>query len=138
MHPEVESSIRAGARKYLAALMDPIHPVGKLYVGAAEVGVVTFDDLYFLGLVDECNIRARRDLVEMGQAPIVTERETGIPFFDVKDPDFEAKETEREYTLVADLYRITPDQAEERWYDIMRRITRFRNESLPKPPEEPR
>lgn len=48
MHPEIEDQVRIEARQYVTGVMSERND----YAMAAEEGRITFDDLYFIGLVN--------------------------------------------------------------------------------------
>ena len=59
MHPEIEGSVREYAREFM---LGEIGERGK-YCKAAEAGIISFDDIYFLGII-EGSERVSLDAVE--------------------------------------------------------------------------
>jgi len=46
------------------------------------------------------------------------------------DPDFRARESERAYRLVAELYSCTPSDAEDRFYEIYSNVNRYSKDQI--------
>lgn len=133
LHPEVESEIREQARQYLSTSMT-FEMNGKIdpYVSAAERGVISFDDIYFLGIHNAAGSISLENIIETGQATMIevsTEHgEFTVPAED--DPAFRRLVDDRGNYLVGLIYNITPEQAKDRFYDINRKVTQDHNRSL--------
>ena len=128
MHPEIADRLREGARKYLAAALAEGDP----YARMAEKSVISFDDIYFLGVVNEAHSIRESGLVETGQVDVV-EQETplGAMQFAVTDTvKFRDRVSNEGYRLVGELFNINPEAAEERFYEIQRRVTECHNREL--------
>ncbi len=130
MNKTVEQKIREFALAYVGNHIQSQHP----YALAARDGVITFDDLFFLGAVDAVQSQTLQALVEMGSAPLCTEKtEQGdTPFIVQDERDFRDRIGNIGYRLLAEMYRCSSQSAEERFYDIQRKVTEFHNQNLRK------
>ena len=113
----VEQKIREFALAYVGNHIQSQHP----YALAAKDGVITFDDLFFLGTVDAVQSETLQALVGMSSAPLHTEKtERGdVPFVIQDDRDFQDKISTIGYNLIAEMYKCTPQAAEDRFYDCL-------------------
>ncbi|GEM_PF-4463730 len=151
MHPEIEEAIREKARAYLRTEttkpeydelveQNPIMSTSvghmlrqiSIYCRAAEQGVISFDDIYFLGVVSGAQTIAEERLIESGQAPI-SMQSVGVrimPFVVQDDSSHRDSVSIGGYELVAELYNCTFAEAEERFHNINRKISDYHNSSL--------
>lgn len=133
LHPEVEQEIRSNARKYLAAQLEKGDEIwGDRYVSAAEAGVISFDDIYFLGINVAAENVSLENFVDVGEAPIregiiMGQKYSGI---DEDNPKFQKKITERARYLTGLLYGITVAQVLERFHNIQNKSGEFINRRL--------
>lgn len=114
MHPEVESEIRKETRKFLVACVD--NPNGPL-LRAAETGAISFDDIYYRGIVLWANLITMKGLEE------VTEK--SISEFSAETS---AQIDTKTYKLVAQLYGCTSEEAERRQESIERQVDQYLSE----------
>ncbi len=126
----VEQKIKEFALTYVGNHIQNQHP----YALAARDGVITFDDLFFLGAVDAVQSETLQALVEMGSAPTHTERteQRMVPFVVQDDRDFRNKISTIGYGLLAEMYKCTPQVAEDRFYDVQRKVTESHNQEIRK------
>lgn len=126
----VEQKIREFAFTYIGNQIQSQHP----YALAARDGVITFDDLFFLGAVDAVQSQTLQALVEMGSAPLYTEKteQRDVLFVVQDDRYFQEKVSNIGYNLLAEMYKCTPQASEDRFYDVHRKITEFHNQNLRK------
>jgi len=126
----VEQKIREFALAYVGNHIQSQH----LYALAARDGIITFDDLFFLGTVDAVQSETLQALVEMDRAPLHTEKtERGeVPFVVQDDRNFQDKIKCIGYSLLAEMYKCTPPAAEDRFYDVQRKVTEFHNQKIGK------
>ena len=120
MHPEIESYIRQHAGDFV----DDMERSNRMFTDALDGGVVNRDDIYFLGIVDGAGSVSLQFLVDAGMAPV----SEGTIVQD--DPEFRARESERQYSLTAELYDCSAEAAEDRWNEIMARISAHWNARL--------
>lgn len=121
----VEQKIREFAFNYVGTMIQSQHP----YVFAARDGAITFDDIFFLGAVEAAQSQTLQALVEMNQAPV---REEIIgsqkkSFVEQDNPDFRHKITTVGYSLLAEMYACSPQDAEKRFENIQERVTEYHN-----------
>ncbi|MAG02928.1 hypothetical protein CMI42_06325 [Candidatus Pacearchaeota archaeon] len=126
MHPEIESTIREGARNFLSNIC---LENGGIYSTTAEAGYISFDDIYFLGIHNAAGTFALETIVESGKAPIVGANES-VPFPTVEqdNPDFKRMEDELTYKLISEILGIDGDEAQERFYEIYAGIEKYVND----------
>ncbi len=112
MHPEVEEEIRKYARKYLTDVLT--HQHFKPDLAVVEAGIISFDDIYFYGAAVAATDLALEHLVDMGQAPTVGDSD-GV---DQSNPDFRESVDKRGFACIAEIFKCTPKEAEERFWSI--------------------
>jgi hypothetical protein len=109
MHPEIEGIIRESAREYLAReLMEK-----GLYAQAAESDVLSFDDIYFLGV---CQASENIAL------DFICQRDERRCPRDLIDDELRERMFLESSRLVARLYASTSEQMMKRWKDIQERF----------------
>ena len=70
-----------------------------------------------------------RDLVDTHQAPLMV-HESGMAFVDQKNPQFEERQTERAYILIAELLGKSPSEVEERFYAVQMAVMKYHNRRI--------
>jgi hypothetical protein len=116
MHPEVESQIRVLARSLVIAEIQD----RSMYCRAAEEGVISFDDIYFLGIVNGADSSALDKIAQV----------EGIPIFEQDSPVFRQRLNANSFVLTAELYNCSPRETEERCDSIHRKVTSYYNKRL--------
>ena len=111
MHPEVESEIRKETRQFLIACVNNSN--GPL-LRAAEAGAISFDDIYYRGIVLWANLITMKGLEE------VTER-LASEFSAETNAQIDGKT----YRLVAQLYGCTSEEAERRQESIREKVDQY-------------
>lgn len=125
MHPEIVSEIRKNARRHLIGWLQHIeNPFSK----AAEAGYISFDDMYFLGAFYGAGNISSQSLVETEEVPTI--ESVGVSFVVTDDPNFRSRESDLTFKLVAQMYEVTPAEAEKRYSNIMSNLTRYVGDSI--------
>jgi len=117
MHPEVEGVIRACAREYLAVEVMNKGP----YTFLTEKRVLSFDDIYFMGIFHEAQKVALDNILQR------EERDYPIGFV---DEDLQKRAVVESSRLAAELYNSNPEEMQKRWHDIHQKFAACAHERL--------
>lgn len=109
MHPEVEGVIRERAREYLAREVIEKGP----YTQSAEAGVVSFNDIYFLGVCQAS---------ENVALDFILERDETMYPMGLMNEELQARILLESSKLMAELYDSNSDAMIIRWHNIQRKF----------------
>ena len=135
MHPEIEEHLRESARKYLATNLE-IGPKEDIHLRAAEAGVISLDDIYFLCVVTAASSLSLQDLMDDENVRPLEKEATastcGINIFNQDGRQQKQDVWSRAKSLTGLLYRITPSQVESRYDQIEYKVKSYHNSKLGK------
>lgn len=120
IHSEVENELRKLARKDLASALKD----NDIYVQAAEKGIVSFDDLYFLYLIGNAHNIGADNLEQTDRLPnpVIKESEESLTV-NIQQLFTNADNIRRErYDLVARMTNCSPQAARERYETIQKTV----------------
>ena len=109
MHPEIESELRENARIYLA---EEVQNRG-LRCRACEAGIISFDDLYFLGTLNSA---------EKLNLDTIAETDSNRK---EKPNDLIKKVEKKTLSLVAELYNVSSESVERRYWELQAKTIEY-------------
>lgn len=129
LHPEVESAIREGARKYLIKVLSDKEDFTKIR-RAAESGKISFDDIYFLGALATVGAISLEDLADLsGYSDKLDKAHAEMKIEDRLIYDLKVLKNNLEgrvYKLMSLLYNCSEEQIFERNQRIVHEVLNFR------------
>lgn len=126
MDKTIETKIRELAGEYVLTSVRS----NDIYNSAAQHGIITHDDIFYLGVVNAVQSETLRDLVQRHQAPLAEEPTHRQMVVVQDDPAFRETISSVGYHLLAEMFHCTPKDAEEKFYRIQELVTKYHNQEL--------
>ncbi len=126
MDKALEDKIRESAGDYLVSTVKS----NDIYASAAQHGAITHDDIFYLGALNAVQSETLRELVQRHQAPLAEEPTHGQTVVVQDDPAFRDTISSIGYSFLAEMFKCTPKDAEERFYRIQELVTNYHNQRL--------
>ncbi len=127
----MDQGIEKAIREYAATYVSTTVQNHDIYAVAALEGIITFDDIFYVGAVNAVQSEIVEYLIGLRQAPLHQEpANRGIHFVVQDDPVFRDTISDLGYHLLAKMYHCTREEAEEKFYKIQVRVTNYHNDKL--------